>query len=313
MNTTVEEGAFTGALQLDEEHKDEVISLADNCGPFEPLFESEEETENLEAKHGTGDRLGGELAPHSEDGFGFIVGASPVDCTPPYMGVFDSVLLSDEKHEGKIASLDSVFGSFESDMLLEVRGEMGNDNEQKTRHPVPDKLALRTADGKGVGVATTRRRCRSAEPILLSESEGEMDNKDQYRIGQLVRDELTLRTEDWKGIGIATEPYYAGVVKSGKGVQIGNSHPTSKPKQEHHQPYALAWCSKVTPSNYKMSYSELLRLGPPECKSRYRRKAQRISGAFGSASSPSTPTTSSDGQGSNRPPTGSQVLKPYNR
>lgn len=70
------------------------------------------------------------------------------------MGVFDSVLLLDEKHKGKLVSLDSVFGSFESDMLLEFQGVMDNNSKLKTGHLVQNKLVVCTEDEKGVGVAT---------------------------------------------------------------------------------------------------------------------------------------------------------------
>jgi hypothetical protein len=310
MNTTVGEGAFSGALLSGEKYEDEVISLADNFGPFKPLLESEGKIENLEVEHGTGNQIGGELAPHSKDGFEFIVGASLVDCTLPNMGVFDSVLLLDEMHEGKLVSVDSVFGSFESDMLLESQGVMDNNSEHKTGHPIQDKLVVCTEDEKSVRVATIHQGFRPFEPILLSGSEGD---EDHHRIEELVQDKLTPRTEDYQGKEVATKPYYVGKVRNGKDIQIGNKHPTLKPKQERHQPYALPLHSKVTPSDYKMSYCELLRLGPLECKSRYNTQAQHISEAFGSTSSLSTQSISSNVQGSNRPPIGLQVLKPYNR
>jgi len=135
-------------------------------------------------------------------------------------------------------------------------------------------------------------------------------DEDHHGIEQLVQDKLTPRTE---GKGVAIEPYCVDKVRNSKNIQIGNNHPTLKPKQERHQPYALALCSKVTPSDSKMSYCELLRLGPLQYKSRYNRQAQYISKAFRSTSSLLTPSISNNDQDSNSPPTGLQVLKPYNR
>jgi hypothetical protein len=180
MNTTIGNGGFSRALLLGEDYEDEVISLADNFGPFKPLLESEREMENQEETHGANNQIDGELAPLLEDGFEFPKDTSLLNYTPPYMDVFNSVLLLDEKHEGKLASVDNVFGSFESEMLLESQGVMDSDGEHNIPHPIQEKLAVRTEDEKNIGVGTIHQEFQPFQQRLLSKLEGD---EDQHRIG----------------------------------------------------------------------------------------------------------------------------------